>query len=116
MSNHPRRAPAPIVGCRGLPRPVPYDLDDVGAWVAEHGPTPTERRRLDEWQYAADLAELALMFDACRMFGLVTGGPNVNADRAHAIIEQAARRGVEPAPTEAVMAGFIAGLLDEPAP
>lgn len=97
MSNHARRAPAPIVGRRGLPRPVPYDVDELGSWISEHGPTPTERRRLDEWQYAADAASVCLAIDAARMFGLITGGPTVNAERCAQVIEQAERRGITPA-------------------
>lgn len=102
-----RRSP----GRRGYPRPVPYDeveLNDL--LTAQGGPTPTERRRLDEWQYAADLAELALTLDACHQFGLVTGGPTVRVDRCHEVLAQAERRGITPAVSDDMLTGFAREL------
>lgn len=113
MSNHPRRRrpPAPIVGRRGLPRPVPYDVDELGSWIVENGPTPTERRRLDEWQFAADAAATCLAIDACRFFGLITGGPKVNAERCAQVLDQAERRGVTPSDdaVERFLPAFMVG-------
>lgn len=97
-----------------LPRPVPYDLEAMSAAVDALGPTPSRYRTLAEWQYAADLAELALAVDAARMFGLIEGGPEVNAGRASVIIEQAARRGVTPAPSDDLLGQFLAALMAPP--
>ena len=62
-----------------------------------------------EWQEAADLAYGLLALEAARQYGLVTGGPTVNAARAHELLARAAERGITPDDdaVEAVMLGTI---------
>ena len=55
-------------------------------------------RTPEQWQEAADLAQGFLEIDACKQFGLLTGGPVVNIERCHRILKMARRRGVRPGP------------------
>jgi len=55
----------------------------------------------DEWQDAVDGAQGALTLDACRQYGLVTGGPKVNADRCADILKRGKAMGIVPAPDAA---------------
>lgn len=50
----------------------------------------------DEWQDAVDTAHLFMLMDSARQYGLVAGGPVVNADRCHDLIARAAERGIYP--------------------
>ena len=42
---------------------------------------PNDPKAPEEWQAAADAADALLRLDSARMYGLVTGGPEVDADR-----------------------------------
>lgn len=55
----------------------------------------------DEWQAAADSAEALLLLDSARQYGLLTGGPKVNVDRAQEILDAAAKLGITPRPDAA---------------
>ena len=57
-----------------------------------------EPKTRGEWQDAADGAHAFLALDACRKYGLITGGPAVNVDRCLAILERAKRKGITPRP------------------
>lgn len=50
----------------------------------------------EEWQDAADWAELLLLIDSAQKYGLITGGPKANVDRCVEILGQAKRRGITP--------------------
>jgi hypothetical protein len=65
----------------------------------------------EEWQEAADLATFWLHVDAARAYGLVKGGPPVDADRCEALLAAARGRGVRPAPdaVERYTARMLAG-------
>ncbi len=52
----------------------------------------------EQWQDAVDAAHVGLVLDACRQYGLVTGGPTFNLDRCHEILQAGERRGVRPSP------------------
>ena len=92
--------------------PIPYDLDAMTAKVARRaGPDGTvDPRSRPEWQYAADLAELALILHAAREFGLVAGGPVVVVERCDAIIAAARLMGIDPAPSAELLDRFLAEL------
>lgn len=95
-----------------LPRsgPVPYDIDQIERRIAIHQrPVPQSDQ---EWQYVADLAELCQSLDAARMFGLVEGGPTINEVKCDWFLDAAARRGITPAPSEALMHRFIASMAE----
>jgi hypothetical protein len=57
---------------------------------------PREPRTKREWQEAADLALFWLKIDDLRKYGVLQGGPTVNAERCEQIIAAAARRGIHP--------------------
>jgi hypothetical protein len=48
-----------------------------------------------EWREAALLARGALLFDAAKKYGLVTGGPVVYVARCEELLARALARGVE---------------------
>lgn len=87
----------------GVPVALPYDLDQ---FAFESG----DPRTLQEWQYAADLADLALCVDAARQFGLITGGLVVNVQRCEEIIERAATRLIAPQPPPELLSVFVDAL------
>ncbi len=51
-----------------------------------------------EWQEAVDGAEACLALDSARQYGLITGGPKINAARCDKILAMGRARGVRPAP------------------
>jgi len=51
-----------------------------------------------EWQEAVDLAELWLLVDSVRLYGLVAGGPDVDVARCEEILRAGADRGITPRP------------------
>ena len=51
-----------------------------------------------EWQEAVDGAHACLLLDAARQYGLIEGGPGVNADRCSGILEHGRARGIVPTP------------------
>lgn len=61
-------------------------------------PAPTKRdpRSPDEWQAAVDAADFALLIDAAQQYGLVVGGPKVNAERCQDILAAGAEGGIFP--------------------
>jgi hypothetical protein len=55
-------------------------------------------KRPGEWQEAVDAAKGALALHSARLYGLVTGGPQVNAARCVAILDQGKALGYVPRP------------------
>ena len=51
-----------------------------------------------EWQAAVDAADVLLRLDNARAYGLVTGGPEIDADRCLELLELGRNRGFEPNP------------------
>lgn len=59
---------------------------------------PDDPRTLEEWQDACDAADALLKLDAARLDGLVSGGPEIDADRCWDLVHCAAElHGLEPA-------------------
>jgi hypothetical protein len=52
----------------------------------------------DEWELAVNAAEYFLSIDAARQYGLITGGPVVNTDRAVELLERGRKLGYQPRP------------------
>lgn len=69
----------------------------------------TNPRTNAEWQDAVDAAHGALTLHAARLYGLVTGGPEVNVERCEAILAGGAQRGIMPAPN--AIHRFMEGIL-----
>lgn len=51
-----------------------------------------------EWQGAVDVAYVMLLIDSAKLYGLVSGGPEVNVERAQDIIRRGEELGVVPSP------------------
>lgn len=54
-------------------------------------------RTRDQWQEAVDLAEVYLVIDSARKYGLVRGGPAVDVDRCEQLLACGRARGITPA-------------------
>jgi len=77
------RAGAPIdVAQKDDPWPKPEVFDDPQ--------TPAE------WQGAVDAANVLLLLDSARAYGLVTGGPDVDVARCESILAQGKNVGYKP--------------------
>lgn len=116
-------------GSRGgrppMPRPIPYDVETIADRLERRAVGPPHRRTLwpvglAEWQYAADAASFLLALDACRLYGLVAGGPDVNVERAALILDRALKdHRIEPRPLDDLCADFMPAILAagvDPAP
>jgi hypothetical protein len=66
----------------------------------------------EEWQAAVDAAKALLCLDSARLYGFVTGGPNVNVGRAEAMLLEGKRRGLTPSPD--AIETFIAAWNQQP--
>lgn len=64
---------------------------------SHQGTKPRDPRTKAEWQEAVDAAEAALLLDSASKYGLVTGGPTIDVDRAVDLITRGRRRGIVPA-------------------
>jgi hypothetical protein len=60
-----------------------------------------------EWQEAVDGAEFFLLLDSAQQYGLITGAPKVNFDRAEQILAQGRERGITPASREELVRRFV---------
>jgi hypothetical protein len=78
-------------------------------------PVPTRRdpQSPDEWQDAVDAADLLLLLDACRQYGLVEGGPEVNIARCNELLAEGAERGIFPSSPDRRRFGIAAWLAHE---
>ena len=57
----------------------------------------------EEWQAAADAANFYLALDACRQYGLVEGGPEIDWHRCAEILDRAKAMGIAPCTVEEFM-------------
>lgn len=72
------------------------------------GRNPADPVGPDEWQQAVDLAELGLLLDACRQYGLITGGPEFDLGRCEDIVRRARRHGIAyPASPEELVRRYL---------
>lgn len=62
--------------------------------------SPRDPKTPDEWQVAVDGATFLLLLDAMRQYGLVTGGPHINAERCADILARGKDLGYEAAPLD----------------
>lgn len=63
-----------------------------------------------QWQEAVDAANGALALLAARIYGLVSGGPEINEDRCLEILKKGKRRGVFPRQNS--IENFVRSLLE----
>ena len=66
----------------------------------------------EEWQTAVDLADALLAMDSARQYGLITGGPAIDTERAAEILAAGKARGFRPLPDSAER--VIGALLAAP--
>lgn len=52
---------------------------------------------LQQWQIAVDGAHACLLIESARLYGLVSGGPEVNVERCERIVRGGKMRGIVPA-------------------
>jgi hypothetical protein len=52
----------------------------------------------EEWQNAVDAAEAFSVLHSARLYGLVTGGPEINIERCVEILEQGKQLDITPSP------------------
>jgi hypothetical protein len=52
----------------------------------------------EEWQAAVDAAHACLSLDAARQYGLIDGGPKIDAARCLEILDRGKALGITPAP------------------
>ena len=60
-------------------------------------PTAREPETPEEWQAAVDAAQCVLLIDSAKQYGLITGGPRFDLDRAHDLITRGRALGYTPA-------------------
>lgn len=56
----------------------------------------TDPENPEQWQEAVDLAEAMLQIDSARQYGLITGGPRVDAERCAELLARGAELGYRP--------------------
>lgn len=64
--------------------------------------------RPGEWQSAVDAAHACLVLDSARCYGLVSGGPQIDAERCDHILKSGKALGYHPRPDSIEI--FIRGL------
>lgn len=58
---------------------------------------PRDPKTREAWQNAADAADALLKIDSARIYGLLTGGPEIDADRCWELVHRAKElQGIEP--------------------
>lgn len=67
-------------------------------------------RTLAEWQEAVDGAEIMLMVESAKAYGLVEGGPAANVQRCEELLREGKRRAIYPQVTDRKIVAFIRGL------
>jgi hypothetical protein len=75
-------------------------------------PRPRNPRTPAEWQDAVDAAHGAIALDSARKYGLVTGGPTVDVQRAAELLAKGRARGIRPRPD--AIDRFIAATATHP--
>ncbi len=60
-----------------------------------------------EWHEAVDLAQLWLLVESARLYGLIAGGPVVNVRRCEQIIARGRKRGISPLDTDALLRKYV---------
>lgn len=65
----------------------------------------------EDWQEAVNSAALLLAIDSCRQYGLITGGPEINAERCCRMIQRGRERGVVAAPVDELLHSRLARQL-----
>ena len=65
----------------------------------------------EEWRAAVNGARLYRALHDCKLYGLITGGPDVNAARCDEILEAGARRGYRPDSLDTLIAEYIGRKL-----
>jgi hypothetical protein len=64
-----------------------------------------------EWQEAVNLAEVMSRVHSARLYGLITGGPNIDVARCDQLLRQGSLRGYRPDPraVDHIITGLAGG-------
>ncbi len=82
---------------------------DDGSAVTRHNPQTRE-----EWQEAVDAAAAFRAIADCKMYGLIEGGPKIDAHRCDEILRRGRRRGFAPSrPVTDLAVGMIDAINAE---
>jgi hypothetical protein len=65
-----------------------------------------------EWQEAVDAAAGLRMIAACKMYGLLDGGPEIDVARCDKLLKAGAARGVRPSRTDTELAVALVGQFN----
>jgi len=68
-----------------------------------------------QWQQAVNGAEFFLLVESARQYGLIEGGPGVNADRCAEILRRGAARGIRPLPFDELAKLYLPALMSQDA-
>lgn len=71
-------------------------------------------QRREEWQEAVDAADFMLKLDAARLYGLVTGGPEIDSQRCSYLLDRGKALGILPRPDN--IKRQIEGIIDRERP
>lgn len=66
----------------------------------------------EEWREAVDFAELFLLIDSARLYGLVRGGPHARTSRCVDILERGAALGYKPRTAQELAEWAFGGTSD----
>jgi hypothetical protein len=77
---------------------------------------PRMPKTREEWQEAVDWADGLLALDSCRMYGLVTGGPEVFIARCEYILRRGRTKGILPSPGNRALVIEALMVLDSRGP
>ena len=72
-------------------------------------PGKKDPRTPGEWQEAVDMAELLLMIDSAKQYGLIAGGPEVDAVRCAEIVLSGKALGYRPATVPVLLKKYMEG-------
>lgn len=73
---------------------------------------PQNPETTEEWQAAVDAADALLRLNAARIYGLVRGGPDVNAERCWELVHRGRElHGIEP--SDDVVERFVAEMMGD---
>lgn len=59
---------------------------------------PVEPETAEEWQEAVDVAELYLLLDSARQYGLIEGGPPIDIKRCEELLRRGRQKGFQSQP------------------
>jgi hypothetical protein len=73
-----------------------------------------EPKTPEEWQEVVDMAAAARAVADCKMYGLLTGGPDIDVERCDDLLRRGRKRGITPSrPVGELAAAFVRMVNEE---